>query len=107
MAIKEKINLAYKRFRNKFGTKQSKPQDLSEEILSGVGDLGAEILKNAFRSIGAKPERLSINVLLQEGGKTEAYLIPNRQEPYISEERALGDIRHGETLYKLNIYRLR
>lgn len=95
-------------FKKLFG-KQTKPQDLSEEILSSIGGLGAEILRNAFKSLGAKPTRLSVDVLLGKGDSLELYLVPERQYPhnlYGSEERAKANLRPGETLYRLNIYRL-
>lgn len=70
-------------------------------------DLVRKMLEAAFKAIRAKPERLSINVLLKEGDELKGiYVIPGRQNPYIREEEARAEIRDGETLYRLDVYRV-
>ena len=67
------------------------------------------ILQKAFERIGAKPERLCVDVLLQKGGELKSiYVIPGRSEPYFSidENGARSNLREGESLYKLDISRI-
>ena len=87
---------------------QKVPKGLSEKILANIGGLGAELLRKAFQSIGTKPQMLHVPVFIQRGGELELYVIPDREDEFFtgSEEKAMANLREGETLYRLNIYRL-
>ena len=71
-------------------------------------DINVEgLLKKVFENIGAKPERVALNVLLQKGGELkEIYVIPGRPEPYLTEQQARAELRKGETLYRLYVCRV-
>lgn len=65
-----------------------------------------DIWERVLQKMGNRPDRITVDVLLDKGGKLEGIVVVPGKGMYVSEEKARVEMEKGDKLYRVNVYRV-